>query len=276
MLYKLLYRYQCELLHLLRGLTAGGTHPSQLAPVTVRNEVAGTGAFLPLRKSRKEDLITTLTQTKPRLRWQLTERDLNVMLWICRHGLVTAEQVSRRFFPGQRSCYRRLNKLVSLGVLQRNVWRWRHPAVYRVTRSGSSLVSTTVGPAQLIVSQIAHSLALVDLVEDLTVAHPQATLTTERELRGERFRAIHEKRRDAGRGRIPDGQFTFPDGKVVAVELDLTPKRERLYAEIVRAFSAERLHVWWYVPSQETAARLRRVVEREFASSRIEVFVRQR
>jgi hypothetical protein len=74
---------------------------------------------------------------------------------------------------------------------------------------------------------------------------------------------------------MPDAQLTFPDGRVVAVELDLTPKRERLYAQLVRAFAAERFSVWWFVPSEETAMRLRRVVDREYVGDRIQVFVRR-
>jgi hypothetical protein len=213
------------------------------------------------------------TTSPVKSRSQLTPRDFDSLLYVDLHGVVTAEQIARRFFPSTRTCYYRLQKLVALRLLRRDLWRWRHPAVYRVTRVGAQLVSDTVGPANLIVSEIPHSLAVVDLTEQLLQSHPEATLTTERELRGQRLRAIHDRSRDAGRGRIPDGLLTFPDGKLVAIELDLTPKRERLYAQHVRAFGSERFSVLWYVPSEETATRLRRVVSREYAEDRVRVFV---
>jgi hypothetical protein len=61
---------------------------------------------------------------------------------------------------------------------------------------------------------------------------------------------------------------------MVAIELDLTPKRERLYAQHIRAHAAEPWSLCWWVPSEATAARLRRVVTREYATNRVEVFVR--
>lgn len=146
--------------------------------------------------------------------------------------------------------------------------------MYRVTLVGARLVSTTVGPAKIVVSELPHALALLDLVEELVEAHPDAELTTERELRGERYRALRDGARDAGRGRMPDAQLTFPDGKIIAVELDLTPKRERLYAQHVRDFARQPFCVWWWVPSETTARRLKQVVEREYVADRIQVFVR--
>ncbi len=213
------------------------------------------------------------TKAPVKTRSQITTRDFDTLRRVCLHGVVSAEQIARQFFPSTRTCYYRLHKLVALGLLRRNLWQWRGAAVYRVTRVGARLVSETVGPANLIVSEIPHMLAVVDLTDQLLESHPEAKLTTERELRGERFRAIHDRSRNAGRGRIPDGLLTFPDGSLVAVELDLTPKRERLYAQHVRAFGSERFSVWWYVPSEETATRLRRVVSREYADDRIRVFV---
>lgn len=114
-------------------------------------------------------------------------------------------------------------------------------------------------------------------MDELAQTHPDATITTERELRTERHRATRNGTRDIGRGRMPDGLVTFPDGRVIAIELDLTPKRAVVYARIVRAFGAEPVDaVHWYVMSERIAERLRRVVTQEFSADRITVSVWRR
>jgi len=66
----------------------------------------------------------------------------------------------------------------------------------------------------------------------------------------------------------------FANGDTVAVELDLTSKRSRDIERTVRAYSAERIAaVWWFVPSEETAERVRQAARKERATDLIEVQV---
>ncbi len=172
-----------------------------------------------------------------------------------RHGIVTAEQVARRFFArddgatGQRAAYRRLGVLEELGFARRDRTPfWRAPHVLRITKAGAEIGEVDVAPARIVEPELRHALALVDLTEQLIADHPDAVLRTEREIRTDRW---HERRagtRDPARGRTPDGQLTLTNGRVVAIELDLTPKRSKDFERILRAYRQESFdEVWWWV-----------------------------
>ena len=75
-----------------------------------------------------------------------------------------------------------------------------------------------------------------------------ATLRTEREIRTDRWHERHAGTRHPARGRTPDGELTLRNGKVIAIELDLTPKRSKDFERILRAYRQEKFDkVWWYV-----------------------------
>lgn len=212
--------------------------------------------------------------------WQVTPRDVEILGWIGRHGVVTAEQVARRFFSrdagavGQRAAYDRLRKLEELGLVYRSPTFWKEPHVLRLTTAGIRLAANGVGSSNLVLAEVRHTLAVVDLLESLARDDPTAELVTEREIRGQRHRAIRDGVHKVGHGRIPDGMLRFANGDTVAVELDLTSKRSRDIERTVRAYSAERIAaVWWFVPSEETAERVRQAARKERATDLIEVQV---
>jgi len=210
--------------------------------------------------------------------WQVTERDIEILQWVGKHGLVTPDQLGTKFFirpdgkVGQRAAYDRIRKLVELGLLQRLPTFYRAPHVLRVTRVGAQLSGNHVGPANLVLSEVNHSIALVDLTEELLRTNKGATLETEREFRARRLRAIREDKHKLGKGRIPDAVLTFENGDYVAIELDLTPKRRPDIERILRSFMYERVKkVWWYCPSKETVDRVREIVRRRRADDFVEV-----
>ena len=157
----------------------------------------------------------------------VTERDVDVLTWTTRHGMVVAEQVCRRFFATMPVTWRRLRRLEGAGMLRRDpVWHGM-PRVIRATHLGTRLADVDLGAAPLDYVGLRHQLAVLDLSETLLNEHTGAAWATERELRRDRARA---SRREPGTvfGRIPDGVLILPDGARIAVELDLTSKRTRL------------------------------------------------
>ena len=210
--------------------------------------------------------------------WQVTERDIEILQWVGRHGLVTPDQLGRKFFwrdgdkVGQRAAYDRIRKLAELGLLERLPTFYRQPQVLRVTRVGANLGNNDVGPANLVLSDVTHAIALVDLTEHLLKTNKGSTLETEREFRARRLRAIRERNQQLGKGRIPDAVLTLAKGDVVAIELDLTPKRSRDIERIVRSFMYEHVkNVWWFCTSKEIADRVREVVRQRRADDFITV-----
>ncbi len=151
----------------------------------------------------------------------VTARDIEMLSWIGRHGMVTADQVAQHFFAraggtvGTRAAYRRLRKLEEERLVRRDVTFARWPAVIRVTGPGARVAEIDVDPARLVWAEVRHSLALVDLTEELLATNPGATLVTEREIRALRFRGAGgedqapglraDPRRDPPPRRRPDG-----------------------------------------------------------------------
>lgn len=208
----------------------------------------------------------------------LTDRDREMLAWIGRHGLVTPEQVARRYFTradgsvGLRVTYRRLQKLQELALLRRDLTpHASSPNVLRLTRQGARAAEIDVVPARLVESELRHALSLVELMEHLAADNPSAEIRTEREVRASRLKEHRLGARRPGRGRTPDGELGFPSGQTVAVELDLTPKRTLLLERILRAYRQERYdQVWWYVPPG-VVPRLSRLVIEERSDDFVEV-----
>lgn len=224
----------------------------------------------------------------------MTQRDLAILEWMARWGIVTREQVRRRFFPvadagngmgtvdpaaGETPLAvpavvnRRIAKLESIGLIRSDRTLWNVPQALRVTRKGIHMLGSDLAPAKLSLAYVPHSFAVVDLVEALLARHPGTEAVTERELRDEDLAARRLRRTSLRRyGRIPDALLIRPDNSTVAIELDLLPKASRRYEEIVDAYLGELFDaIWWYCPSHAAARRLGDIVTRKNANDLIDV-----
>jgi hypothetical protein len=217
---------------------------------------------------------------------QLTERDGEILRWTTRHGVVTTELVGRRFFwrpqendYGKWAAYRRLRALRELGLVLSNKPFADRPAVLRVTREGARIADVGLRPAPLVLSELRHSLAVVWLTEYLLAENAGAELTTERELRAQRYRELRDGVREVEEGRAPDALLRIPTNDpsaqgvmTVAVELDLSRKDRRAMDRMVRQYDYENDidKVWWYV-MQGRVERTRALVSDLNAEDRFEV-----
>jgi hypothetical protein len=143
--------------------------------------------------------------------------------------------------------------------------------VLRLTPSGARLADVDVRPARLVLAEVRHSLAVVDLLEELLAKEPKATvLVTEREIRASRRRDLRLDPTKIGTGRMPDAELQ-PRGKRIAVELDLTPKRSTVYEDILTSYLRQRYdEVWWYV-GPRIVDRLKRIVAANQADDFVKV-----
>ena len=208
---------------------------------------------------------------------QLTARDVEILSWIGRHGIVTVEQVGRRFFArdggdvGQWAAYRRLRKLEELRLLRRDATFWREPAVLRVTTAGARVADLDLAPAHIVLAEVHHTLLLVDLMEELLRQNPGATMVTERQIRALRFRELAKGSRRPGRGRIPDGILHLNGGRTVAIELDLTSKRQRDIERIITGYKQERYDAVWWFARPGLVPRLKEIVTLNRVDDLIEI-----
>ncbi len=216
---------------------------------------------------------------------RLTERDVEILRWIARHGVVTAELVGRRFFwrpdrntYGKWAAYHRLAALERMRLIIRTRSHGYPIPVLRVTRDGARTADVGVRPAPLVHSELQHTIALVWLTEYLLNENAGAQLTTERELRAERYRQRHEAERDLEQGRAPDALLRLPDHKpegrdveTVAVELDVSRKDRRAMERMIHQYDRENVdRVWWFVRTVRVE-RTRQIVRELRADDRIEV-----
>jgi hypothetical protein len=168
--------------------------------------------------------------------------------------------------------YRRLRKLEELALLRQDRTFWREANVLRLTGAGARLADIDVGPARLVLAEVRHTLAVVDLVEALLAQSPEGTeVRTERELRIGRRRALTDGTWLPGRGRVPDALFILPSGAKIGIELDMTPKRSRDLERILVAYLQERYEriVWYVLPRQ--VERLNDIVRKQRADDVVQV-----
>jgi len=211
----------------------------------------------------------------------LTPRDHDILRWIGRYGVVSTEQVARRWFLPRRkatttgpwttsSAYHRVQDLEESGLLQRDQIYLRGPHILRLTLKGARIAGSGVRPAQLVPATVDHALAVVDLTERLLKETPGTTATTEREIRAQQVRARLSRRDEGDDGpalrRVPDAIVHLPTGGKVAVELDRTPKRskeiERIADAYNRHFPEDFIRVWWYARTGRVVQRVRAIVRR--------------
>lgn len=240
-------------------------------PMDAARPSAPSGATSPRRPRAKGR--AKRAGSAPAAHHVLTPRDPEILRWIGRYGVVSTEQVARRWFHRETTggswttsgAYRRVHVLETMGLLQRDHLYLRGPHILRLTLKGARLVGPGVRPARLVPATVGHALAVVDLTEELLPQFREATLVTEREIRSEQIRA----RRTHGRDgvvlrRVPDAMFRFASGKADAVELDYTPKTTKDIKRI--AYTYDEHHpaifkrVLWYAPRGRIVARVRATV----------------
>lgn len=206
---------------------------------------------------------------------QLTARDFKVLRWILRHGVVTANQVRRDFFPSQRRAYGRLRDLGQAGLLTHRRVLYGEPGVYRATERGAELADIGLTPGRLRWPDLEHSLSVVDLSQDLLRENPGARWVTEREIRRDSMEREYRDPEsgklvavaDQSRDRRPDGLLIQPGGRMVAVEYEQTPKRSGVYEKLVEDLATKMMlgeyfdRVLFVFKSERPVERLQEIAE---------------
>lgn len=215
---------------------------------------------------------------------QLTDRDVQILRWITRHGVVTVELVGRRFFwrseratYGQWAAYRRLRVLRDLGLIRTAKPYAHHPELIRATKDGARLADVGIAPASLVLSELRHTLAVVTLAESLVDSHPGAALITERELWAERYRKRWVDGDTSNLGRVPDAILLIPShgGRrpvAVAVELDLSRKSRHTVQTMVQRYEPVPVDAVWLYVSPARTDRVRAWLTQLGAGDRFHVF----
>jgi hypothetical protein len=162
--------------------------------------------------------------------WRITARDLAIVGEVLRWQQLTTSQIARWFFASPRTATNRIAVLVQLGYLKTIDIPWRASALVTATTKGAraradlGLRARASEPGRLL-----HDLTVVQVAAWMLDQDPQAGWITERELLRDELTAARDPagRLRRGPGRRPDGVLVRANHRVEAVEVELTPKRDR-------------------------------------------------
>ena len=110
---------------------------------------------------------------RPITTWRhvVTVRDVEVLRWAGRHGVVSTEQIAERFWPAGCAGWtvrRRLSVLAEAGLLRADRPGWRQQSkLWLATARGLRWANVPLRPGRLVGWRLRHTLALVDLSEAL-------------------------------------------------------------------------------------------------------------
>jgi hypothetical protein len=208
-----------------------------------------------------------------------TFRDREIVAWLGHVGAAGAEHVMRRFGMGRSWTYRRLNGLVSDGLLAQRALLYRQPALYVATAEGLRWCSLEhLGVQRVGAGGFEHAWQVATLAAQ--PLRPGWRLLSERDLRfgeaqmGGLIASARLGELPNGRPALhrPDLALISPAGGVFAVEVELSLKGARRLDGICRAYArARHLEQVIYLATPQAARAVQRSVGRVRAVDRITV-----
>jgi hypothetical protein len=205
-----------------------------------------------------------------------TERDAEILSWIGGVGAAGVEHVMGRFAMGQSWAYTRLSRMVCEGLLDRKALLHRKPGLYIATAEGlRSSGLERLGVHSIRPAGFEHAQEVASAAVSLYRGFAGWEILSEREIRAaesDRNELVASARigeLPSGRPALhrPDLALISPDGKSVAVEIELSIKAPRRLAGICRGWARARhvSHVYYFA----TPA-VARAVDRAIAETRAE------
>jgi hypothetical protein len=178
-----------------------------------------------------------------------TKKDLEIVGWLGRIGAASAEHVMARFGMGRSWAYARLSRLVRDGLLEQRTLLYRTAGLYIATAEGlrwtclERLGVYRVGPGGF-----RHAIELAAAAVALQKALPDREQLSEREIRvteSDDAKLIASARigdLPGGRPALhrPDLALIGPEGRVLAIEIELSIKTPRRLQAICRGYARAR------------------------------------
>jgi DNA-binding Lrp family transcriptional regulator len=180
----------------------------------------------------------------------LTTRDREIVRWVGRHGVVQAEHVMKRLSIGRTATYRRIHELVDSGLLRRHRMLYNDGGLLTATAEGLRWAGLgRLAPVRISLALIPHMIASAALAAELEPRLGDATLLSDREHRAAENatgRAIASAvlgspREDRPHLHRPDfALLGAGDGRVIAIEVELTVKTQTRLERILRGYVRNR------------------------------------
>ena len=173
---------------------------------------------------------------------QITERDISILQFINDFGFCEMPHIDKRFNLKKPRNYQIINRLIDAGLVKHErIFFGRH-GIFRLSNAGAKY--TKLPPLfRLALANYSHDMALIEVHLKLRKQYPEAEWMSERQLKRDKFFDGIGKW-----GHLPDGMLFFPDGKHVAIEVELTLKGTHRTQRILKEYSAQFSvkEVWYY------------------------------
>lgn len=183
-------------------------------------------------------------------------RDAKIIRFINEFGFCEMPQIEKRFELNKPRAYKIMQRLVKRGyVIHERIFYHRH-GIYRATREGAQLTGLPK-LYKVPVGIYEHQLAVIEIYIKLMREYPDAQWMSERTMRKTGFMPR------VGRGRIKhyaDALFFLPDGKQVAIEVELTMKSKRRLNDILTSYMCQfEINEVWYFCSPDIYEKVKRL-----------------
>lgn len=163
-------------------------------------------------------------------KWRITERDPAIIGEVLRWQQLTTNQIAHWFFASSRTAGNRIAVLLQMGYLKTIDIPWRASALVTATAKGArARADLGLRPRASEPGRLLHDLTVVQVAAWMLDQDPLAGWITERELLRDELTAARDQdgRLRRGPGRRPDGVLVRANHRQEAVEVELTPKRDR-------------------------------------------------
>lgn len=201
-----------------------------------------------------------MTKKKLETDLKITKRWLEVLCFINTFGFCEILQIEKRFSLSKWASYKMMKKLTRGGLVEHTrIFHGKH-GVYWLSKKGASYTDL---PAldNLTVGNYEHQLTIIEIFLKLKDRYPDTNWISERYLINDKFNTGLGQR-----GHIADGMLLFPDGKQIAIEIELTLKGKRRLERIFTAYSAQFSikEVWYFCAKPIVATITARAAKLEY------------
>ncbi len=208
-------------------------------------------------------------------------RDLELVRYVGRHGVVAMRHVMAALGVGRTAAYRRVAACVEHGLLERLELVRAEPGLLRATRDGLRFAGLGLPVATITPGAVDHWLRCATTAQLVGRHYGHERVLTEREL--VLAEQIEERPIASAKvGELPNGAPRFhradlavlAEGGTIAIEVELTPKSPRRLQGLIRAWRyAVGLGVVAEVHYHCAPGQTRKAVERAVAKVRAEQFI---
>ena len=188
----------------------------------------------------------------------MTDRDSKILWFINDFGFCGLAQIMKQFVIKESNAYKIMKRLMRRGLVNHERIFHRQPGVYYLTKDGASFTDL---PAITHVPEYQHThhFMVIELYIKFKSRCPNVHWMSERWLVKN-----YKKKDKKDIKHIADAMLTFPDGKQVAVEVELTLKDTKRLVKIFSFYAKQNeIEEVWYFCDPSILPTIKKITEKK-------------